>query len=79
MLDVELQNLSAEDAAHLLYRGQDPACSGQMPGRTEAKSHCSTPLERVDVLGGSVDEPLESGGACEEGPGELPHPFTADH
>lgn len=28
MLDSKLQNLSGEDAAHLVHRGQDPACSG---------------------------------------------------
>lgn len=33
----------------------------------------------ADVLGRSVDEPLESGGVGEERPGELPHPATADH
>lgn len=61
-----LQNLSGEDAAHLLYRGPDPACSGQVSGRTEAKSHSSAPLERADVLSGTVDESLEPGGAGEE-------------
>lgn len=33
----------------------------------------------ADVLGGSINEPLEPGGAGEEGPGELPHPLTTDH
>lgn len=31
-----------------------------------------------DVLGGPVDEPLESGGIGEERPRELPHPPAAD-
>lgn len=33
----------------------------------------------ADVLGGSVDEPLEPGGVGEERPREFPHPLTADH
>lgn len=33
----------------------------------------------ADVLGGSVNEPLEPGGDGEEGPRELPHPLTTDH
>lgn len=40
------QNLSGEDAAHLVYRGQNPACSGQVSGWAETKSHSGTPLER---------------------------------
>lgn len=68
MLDSKQQNLSGEDAAHLVHRGQDPACSGQVSGRAETKSHSSAPLERANVLGGPVNEPLEPGGAGEEGP-----------
>lgn len=67
MLDYKLQNLSGEDAAHFVYRGQDPARSGQVSGRAETKPHGSTPLERTHVLGGSVNEPLEPGGDGEEG------------
>lgn len=47
---VPLQNLSGEDAAHLVHGGQDPACSGQVSGRAETKSHSSSPLERYDCI-----------------------------
>lgn len=47
---VPLQNLSGEDAAHLVHGGQDPACSGQVSGRTETKSHSSSPLEWYDCI-----------------------------
>ncbi|KAG7486931.1 phosphoinositide 3-kinase regulatory subunit 5 [Solea senegalensis] len=50
MLGNKPQNLSGEDAAHLVYRGQDPARSGQMSGRAETEPHSSAPLERSDVL-----------------------------
>ncbi|KAK2816861.1 hypothetical protein Q5P01_025052 [Channa striata] len=79
MLDSKLQNLSAEDAAHLMYRGQDPARSGQVSGWAETKPHSSTTLERADVLSWSVNEPLEPGGAGEEGPRTLPHPLATDY
>ncbi|GLD73025.1 phosphoinositide 3-kinase regulatory subunit 5, partial [Lates japonicus] len=65
MLDGKVQNLSGEDAAHLMYRGQDPARSGQVSGRAEAEPHGGTPLERADVLSGSVMN-MEPGGAGEE-------------
>lgn len=45
-VSVLLQNLSGEDAAHLVYRGQDPARSGQVSGWAEAEPHGGTPLER---------------------------------
>lgn len=45
-----LQNLSGEDAAHLMHGGQDPACSGQVSGRAETKSHSGSPLERYDYI-----------------------------
>lgn len=40
---------------------------------------CRLLLFSANVLSGSVDEPLEPGGDGEEGPGQLPHPLTADH
>lgn len=40
------QNLSGDDAAHVVYRGPDPARSGQVSGRAETEPHSSTPLER---------------------------------
>lgn len=40
------QNLSGEDAAHLVHGGQDPACSGHVSGGAETKPHSSTALER---------------------------------
>lgn len=33
----------------------------------------------ADLLGRSVDEPLEPGGDGEERPWELPHSLTTDH
>lgn len=33
----------------------------------------------ADVLSGTVNEPMEPGGAGEERSGQLHHPFTADH
>lgn len=46
LFPVPPQNLSRKDAAHLVYRGQDPACAGQVSGWAQAKPHSSTPLER---------------------------------
>ncbi|KAF0037561.1 hypothetical protein F2P81_010435 [Scophthalmus maximus] len=44
------KNLSGDDAAHVVYRGPDPARSGQVSGRAETEPHSSTPLERVELV-----------------------------
>lgn len=60
-----------------MYRFQCLLC-GFLCGHICALTWIRPPFS-ADVLGGSVDEPLELGGDGEEGPRELPHPLTADH